>query len=327
MQQPHDGLFALAHGWIAPRCLHVIAELGVADHIGEQPISVEKLASACGANAEALERMLRLLAAHGVFAAQVGAWVHTPSSRLLCAEHPLSMRPFVRLLNQPIYHKASSALEHSVRTGAPAVETFEPRGGWAYLSDHPEEAEIFNQAMTAKAAGDTSAVLNAYDFTRFTTIADIGAGRGHLLRAVLDAAPTARGVLFDLPDVIAAADVEHPRLTAQAGDFFSDSLPAADAYILMEVLHDWSDRDAIEILSAVRTAARADATLLVIEGLLPDEGTDPVALSMDVMMLFMLGGRERNPSQFRGLFNEAGFKLKRVVDTGTRMRIVEATAS
>jgi hypothetical protein len=238
----------------------------------------------------------------------------------------MSMRPFVRMFNQPVFHKASAALEHSVRTGAPSVETFEPRGAWAYLHDHPEEAEIFNQAMTAKAAGDTSAVLNAYDFTRFATIADIGGGRGHLLRAVLDAAPSARGVLFDLPDVIAMADVEHPRLTAQPGDFFSDSLPAADAYILMEVLHDWSDRDAIEILSAVRTAARPGATLLVIEGLLPEEGADPAALTMDVMMLFMAGGRERTPNQFSALFNEAGFKLVRVVETGSRMRIAEATA-
>src|SRR5688500_11683900 len=98
--------------------------------------------------------------------------------------------------------------------------------------------------MTAKAAADIAAILDAYDFSRFGTIADIGGGRGHLLRTVLDAVPSAKGVLFDLPEVINSLDFEHERLTPQAGDFFVDQLPAADPYLLMEVIHDWPTRSA-----------------------------------------------------------------------------------
>ena len=115
---------------------------------------------------------------------------------------------------------------------------------------------------------DIAAVLGAYDFHCFGTIADIGGGRGHLLRAVLEAVPTAEGVLFDLPEVITIVDIGTERLTAQAGDFFVDPLPAADAYILMEVLHDWPDADAAAILRAIRRSAPANATLLIIEGVI-----------------------------------------------------------
>jgi O-methyltransferase len=108
-----------------------------------------------------------------------------------------------------------------------------PGGFWAYLQERPDEAVIFGQAMQARAMADIAAILGAYEFAGFTTIADIGGGRGHLLRAVLEAAPAAHGVLFDLPDVVAALDFEHERLAPQGGDFFADPLPGADAYVLM----------------------------------------------------------------------------------------------
>ena len=106
-----------------------------------------------------------------------------------------------------------------------------PGGFWAYLQANPEAAHIFGQAMKARAAADLATVLDAYDFGRFGTIADIGGGRGHLLRAVLDAAPNAAGFLFELPEVIATLDFEHARLTPLAGDIFVDPLPAADLYV------------------------------------------------------------------------------------------------
>lgn len=126
--------------------------------------------------------------------------------------------------------------------------------------------------MTAKAGAEVAAVLAGYDFRPFGTIADIGGGRGHLLRAVLDAAPTAEGILFDLPEVInTVGDENQQRLTAVAGDFLVDALPVADAYVLMEVLHDWADQECITILNAIRRAAPANSTLLIVEGVIPEE--------------------------------------------------------
>ncbi len=230
------------------------------------------------------------------------------------------------MMGLPVVSAAFGQLEHSIRTGSPAVETLEPDGFWAYLQDHPDEAQVFGHAMTAKAAADIAAILDAYDFSRFATIADIGGGRGHLLRAVLDAVPNANGVLFELPEVIDSLDLEHERLTPHAGDFFADGLPVADAYVLMEVIHDWGDAECVAILTAIRRAAAPGATVLVVENVLPDEGIDPRGQTLDVIMLAVTGGRERTPSQLSELLNRAGFGDGTVTETAGPLRIVEATA-
>jgi C-methyltransferase len=179
--------------------------------------------------------------------------------------------------------------------------------------------------MTAKAGIDVGAVTAAYDFTRFGRIADIGGGRGHLLRAILEAAPGAEGVLFDLPMVIDTLNTGgQPRLTVQAGDFFADALPSAEAYILMEVLHDWADEQCVAILNAIRRAAPDSATVLVVEDLMPEEHADPGASTLDIIMLTVTGGRERTADQLGNLFDAAGFGLVRVIDTRSSIRIVEA---
>ena len=179
--------------------------------------------------------------------------------------------------------------------------------------------------MTAKAGAEGAAVVAGYDFSGFETIADIGGGRGHLLTAVLEAAPQTRGILSDLPEVISTLDIDHERLTTQASDFFVDVLPTADAYVLMEVLHDWPDGECVAILSAIRRAANEGSRLLIIEGVISEEEADPRARTLDMVMLTVTGGRERTASEFSALLDRAGFAVDRVVDTASPMRIVEAS--
>src|SRR5690606_23848707 len=159
------------------------------------------------------------------------------------ADHPQSIRAFVRMLGLPLQWALFGSLEHAVRTGMPAVSTIDPDGFWAYLAQHPDEARVFNAAMTDKSRASVAAILANYDFSGFATVACIGGGAGHLLRAVLEAAPAAQGILFDLPHVIEeASGLAGPRLTLQAGDFFRDPLPRCDAYLLMDIIHDWPDQ-------------------------------------------------------------------------------------
>ena len=242
------------------------------------------------------------------------------------SDHPMSMRAFSRMMGMPVIRASFDQLEHSVRTGSPAIELAAGDGLWPYLVGHPEEAQIFGQAMTGKAAADTAAVLGAYDFGRFDTIADIGGGRGHLLRSVLDAVPTAEGILFDLPDVIQTLDIGRDRLAARAGDFFVDPLPTADAYILMEVIHDWPDAEAAAIFTAIRRAASPGARVLIIENVLGDTESDPRGHTLDVIMLAVTGGRERTGSRLGGLLEAADFANISVIDTAGPLRIVEAVA-
>ena len=322
----HDVVLTLTSRGVASRSLQLIAELGVADLIDEVPVAVEELASSCGVEPGALDRVLRLLAANGIFAHRPEGYLHTDPSRLLRDDHPMSVRALTRLYGLPVITASLMHLDHSVRSGQPAAEVVEPNGFFAYLEAHPDEAAVFDQAMTAKAAADVAAVLRAYDFQRFSTIADIGGGHGHLVRAVLDAVPGARGVLFDLPRVIDAQDLDRTRLMTQAGDFFVDPLPTADAYLLMEVIHDWPDAEAAAILRAVRRAASQRAVLLIIEGIVPEERADPRVYSLDVLMLAVSGGRERTARELGDLLHGADFRADRVVETASTMRIVEAVA-
>jgi O-methyltransferase domain len=324
--QPDEIIWTLTTAVVASRCLHVIAALGVADEIGDEPVSTPELASRCGADADALGRMLRLVAAHGVFECDGAGFRHTPASRLLRSDHPRSMRALAAMMGLPVFAATFDRLEHSARTGSPAIDAVEPKGLWAYLQDHPDEARTFDEAMTAKAGADIAAVLGAYDFGRFATIADIGGGRGHLLRAILDAVPTARGVLFDRPQVIEALDFAHDRLTPRAGDFLVDQLPAADAYVLMDVIHNWPDAECVAILRAIRAAARPGAKALIIENVLPEDGPDPGVQTLDIIMLAMVGGRERTARRLSELLTTCGFGDPTVIPTNRRLCIVEATA-
>jgi hypothetical protein len=228
------------------------------------------------------------------------------------------------MLGLPGLWGALTELEHAVRTGKPSIEVIEPGGFWAYLASRPDDARVFGQAMTAKAQADIAAVLAVYDFTKSRTIADIGGGRGHLLHAVLETARDTRGVLFDLPRVIQSLDLRHARLTPKAGDFFTDALPVADCYVLMEVIHDWPDAECVAILKAVRKAAPSPVKVLIIECILDEAQPDPRAHTLDIIMLTVPGGRERTPRQLGVLLEHAGFHLERVVPTPGPISIVEA---
>lgn len=324
---PHETIWRLATATVPSRTLHVVAELGVADHLGTDPASAKDLAVACGADPGATERALLLLASHGIFERRGEGFVHNDASRLLRSDHPMSMRAFARMMGMGSFTSSFAQLEHAVCTGAPSFELIDADGLFAHLQRHPQEAAVFDASMTSKASGDMAAVMSAYDFSRFATIADIGGGRGHLLRAVLDAAPEAHGTLFDLPSVIESFDLDVPRLSLHAGDFFVDPLPAADAYTLMEVLHDWDDAAAAAILTAVRRAAPAGATVLVIEAVVDDQRLDPVVHTLDVIMLAITGGQERTSEQLDQLLVSTGFRTAGVLTTGGPLRIVEAVAS
>jgi C-methyltransferase len=325
--QPHEIIWNLTTAYVSSRCLHVVAELGVADQIVDEPLTAAELAARCDVNPAALDRVLQLLAAHGIFERAGDRFGHTAASQLLRSDQPMSMRAFPRAMGLPIFWKTFGNFEHSVRTGSPAIETVEPAGVWAYFEDHPRETEVFGEAMTAKAGADIASVLGAYDFSRFNTVADIGGGRGHLLAAVLDAAPSAQGLLFDLPEVINNITIKHDRLTPLAGDFFADPLPVADVYLLMEVLHDWTDEKCRAILGAIRRAAPPGAKVLVIENVLSDDQPDPRCHILDLIMMANTGGRERTQPQLAALFDSSGFHGVTGIETAGPMRIVETSAA
>jgi hypothetical protein len=324
-------LVEISAGYWLPRALHVVADLAIADALGQEPRSAAELARDVGADADALDRVLRLLASHGVFDRRSGKYVHNELSRALRSDHPQSMRAFVRLVGLPVFWKSWGALEQVVRSGKPAVGDI-----FAYFREHPQETEIFDAGMKSKAQSVISPVLAAYDFSTFGTIGDIGGGLGHLLKAILMSAAKLRGVLFDQPPVVERVKLEETiagRLVLQGGDFFSGPIPRCDAYVVMEILHDWTDEQSRQILHQIRRAAPPTAKLLVIETVLPSDSAwatgngQHFGNHLDINMLVLTGGRERTPDEFALLLADSGWKLARVIPTLSAYSIVEAVAA
>ena len=317
-------LLQLAGGAVLPRCLHAVANLGIADALGDAPQTAASLADATGTHPEALARALRLLAANGVFVYDDGLVTHSAASRLLRADHPQSMRPLVRMFGLPTMWQLIGDIEYGLKTGNPSGERLFPGGTWAELSRDREASRIFDDSMAAKAHGQVGGVVNSYDFSGVRTVADIGGGRGHLLDAVLAQVPTAAGVLFDQPHVLDQV-MPSDRMTLQAGDFFVDHLPACDVYLLMEVIHDWDDERARQILNRVRAAAAPGARVLLIEALIPEGAGPSWPLTLDLWML-TISGKQRTLEEYAALLGGTGFRFTRVIDTAAGVSIIEGVA-
>lgn len=320
-----ETILDLAFAHTAARALHVVAELGVADHLDDEPRSNKALAREMDADPDVLHRLLRLLEARGLFTRDAaGAWSHTPTSRLLRSDHPMSLRAFARMAGTAFGWDSFTGLGHTARTGEPGICLLEPAGWTAYLQRHADEAAIFQQAMTAKAHADVQAALTAYDFSRHRRIVDVAGGYGHLVSAVLAAHPGLEGVLFDLPEVAAQVQPQE-RLEVVSGNFFRDPLPAGDAYVLMNVVHDWDDAASMRILEAVATAGRsAGASVLLLEVLMPEGPAPHWAKALDIVMLAVTGGRERTLPEYEALLAAAGLELVGVTPTVTPFSLVEA---
>jgi hypothetical protein len=221
-------------------------------------------------------------------------------------------------------------LLHSLRTGETAFRHVHGIDVWDYRARHPEQSAVFDRAMSAISRRVAQAVVAACDFGRLGCVVDVGGGEGVLLAHILAAHGAVRGVLFDLPHVVAravpvldAAGVAG-RCDVVGGDFFQAVPEGGDAYVLKGVLHDWDDAAATAVLRACRRAIAPAGALLVIERLIapPNEGAD--AKFSDLNMLVLPGGRERTREEFEALFIVSGFRLTEVVTTGTRMSVLRA---
>lgn len=321
---PLDVILRTTGGYCVARALHVVADLGVADFVDDAPANIVDIAENVGADADSLGRILKLLSAHGIFSVSGGVIVHSDASLTLRSDHPQSTRDLARMFGLPFFWQTFEALDHSVRTGAPAAAQVHPQGLWAWLSERPEASAVFNGAMIGKSFGQVASVIDSYDFSSFATIADIGGGRAHLLQAILQKWPDTSGVLFEQPHVIEeVGEIASDRLKLQAGDFFAGGLPPADAYILMEVIHDWADEESVKILSAVRDAAPQGSALLLVEQLMPETPGPHWVKMLDVHMLALFAARQRSADEYHRLVEQCGFKRHGVIDTPAGISILE----
>jgi hypothetical protein len=328
---PATALRRLIYGYQATFLVAAAAELGLADRLADGPLAVDALAAATGAHPDALRRVLVALAQLGLLARRPGdRFGLTPVGERLRADDPDGLAAFARYQAHAFIQRPWANLPHTVRTGETAFDAVFGASPFAYLAAHPDAAALFTAGMAARTREHLDAIVTSYAWARYGTIIDVGGADGTLLTAILPAAPAARGVVFDLPRLRAAAEERIAaaglagRCAFVGGDFFAAELPGGDAYLLKYVLHDWDDERAVAILRAVRRAAPAHARLLAIERLLP-EGDEPAleTTMLDIGMLVVAGGRERTAGEYAALYERAGFRLARVVDTSSPFSLVE----
>ncbi|WP_447007908.1 methyltransferase [Saccharothrix isguenensis] len=314
-------------GYLFSAALRAVAALGVADHLTGGPRPVAELAEAVGADALNLYRALRLLATRDVFAEDdAGRFALTPAAELLRTDVPSSFRAAVLMLTDKTFWLPAGELEEAVRTGTSPFDRLFGMPFFDHFARDADTAAVFHVGMASMSDPENPLVAGAYDFPSEGVVVDVGGGHGGLLLAVLRDNPGLHGVLFEQPHVLqehrlGELGADH-RWDLATGDFFTEA-PSGDLYLLKRILHDWDDEQCVRVLRHCRQAVSDRGRVLVVDAVIPP-GNDPdPGKVIDLLMMSSLTGRERTRAEFETLFARAGFRLERVVPTGTRLSIVE----
>jgi hypothetical protein len=327
-ENPIETILRIGAGLWQSRALWAAARLRIADAIGDEPEAVEEIAAKTGTRPDMLRRLLNALAGAGFFACDAdGRFAHTDLSRLLRADHPLSQRSFVESVFGNEHYAAWGDIEQSLRSGVTAFDHRYGMGVFPYFSEHPEVAALFSEAMTGTTRLMEAVLLASYTPPPFTLAVDVGGSQGTLLGGLLSRHPEARGIVFDLPDLVAQVrpTIANERIEAIGGDFFK-SVPEADLYLLKLILHDWTDEQSEAILGNIRAAIRPGGHVAIIESVLPETPAPHPGYLMDLNMMVMTGGRERTASEFGALLEHEGFRVEKVTLTPSLLSVVEAVA-
>jgi O-methyltransferase domain/Dimerisation domain len=330
---PQQKLKRLINGYQVSQAIHVAATLGVADRLDDGPLTSAQLGKMTGSHPGALYRLLRALAAAGVFHEDTeGRFSLTPVGATLRKDSPNSRGAWARLIARPPLWESWGQLLHSVRTGENAFLHVHGMDVWEHRAAKPEEGAIFDLAMREGSIPLGEAISAAYDFGRIDRIVDIGGSDGALLACILKRHPHVCGTVFDTPHVVSgaaevlrAAGVAH-RCETVGGSFFDHVPGGGDVYLLKSIIHDWDDARASSILGCCRNAMGSQARLLVIERVIapPNEGAD--LKFSDLNMLVNPGGRERTLCEFDTLFAIAGFGIDQVTEVADELSMFELSA-
>lgn len=324
-------LIQKASAFILSRAIHTIAKINVADHLIDGPRTIHDLAQMTHTNEDALYRIMRLLASYGIFTYDHNkCFSLTPLAELLTSGHPDSLRAWL------MYHdgdekrwQAYGSMDYSIATGKPAFNHLFGKGYFDLLADNNELGIAFDEGMKNLSQQENSSIANAYDFSSYSCIADIGGGKGSFIAELLMKNKFARGILYDLPHTKKAAYMYlaeqnlSARIECVEGSFFETIPTGADLYVLKRILHDWSDEACLQILRTCKISMSAYARLLIIDAVVTEGTTRDFSKDVDIAMMVLFGGKERTESEWKKLLNDAGFRLIRIYPTSTMLSIIE----
>jgi hypothetical protein len=297
---PESDLWDAVRGALVTRTLGIVTDLGIARALADGPRPVPELALETGADPDTLHRLLRALASDGIFAeVDPGVFRNTDVS-----EHLL--RPgwsaFAHFFGG-VWHQAAGGLNASGKAAWPALHGTD---FWSWLAERPDERALFDVAME-QGKDQRAERFDRVEWRDGETVVDVGGGNGSLLTALLARHQGLHGIVFDLPETVRDESALGDRIRFVEGSFF-ESVPEGDVYLLSTILHDWDDESAAAILRTIRAGAPDHARLILFEAVVP-EGNEPGGGKwLDLLMLALFAGRERNEAQWRELLEENCFE-------------------
>ncbi len=303
-QEPGGFLDWYDHAQASIIVLGAIARTRVLDHLGDTPRSAAELSAEAGLDAGQLGRLLAFLGAQEVLVVdEDGRYAHTDFSRQLRVDHPASLQSVLYVSENVL--STGIVLPEALASGTNAQQIAHGRSYFAMLRDTPAKAEAFARFMTATTAMAEQFIFTHHAFMPFDLAVDVGGNQGSLLLRLLADRPEARGILFDLPEVVALARPvvdAHPcgsRVETVGGSFFEAVPAGGDLYLLKQILHDWEDEHCIAILRAIRAAIAPHGRLVVVDRLMPERPRPHPSYQMDIYMMLLPRGSASCPSSRR----------------------------
>lgn len=331
---PEARLVQMISGCYVSQAISVAAELGIADLVKDKPQTVNELAKKTETHERSLYRVLRALASVGIFSeVEPKVFALSPLAEPLLTDRAGSLRDGAIFIGASWHWKVYGEMMHSVKTGEAAWKQVHGMEVFPYFYQNPAEFEIFNRAMSSFSAMATPVIEAAAEqnvFDGAKTLVDIAGGHGAMLAGFLKANSQLKGILFDLPEVIAGAqkmlaqEGVNERVETVSGDFFEAVPENCDVYMMKHIIHDWTDEHAVKILKNVARAMNEGTKVLIIEQVIPAGNTPHPGKFMDLEMLVSPGGVERTEEEYRELLAQAGLKINRVIPSASPLSIIEA---
>jgi len=299
-------LYQIIENVILSRALYVCCDLNIADILQDSPMDITELSNKTQCEQSALARLMRVLVMNDFFVLDNNKYSITALGETLSKDHANSLRPLF-LHDDETRWNALGNLGYCIKTGRPSFDQLYNEDYFSCLSKNKELSERFNQAMHIISNTEEDIIAKEVEFNGI--IADIGGGTGQLINKVLDkhSSSVKHSYLFDLPEVPAEFDFDNCEKIS--GSFFDSFNITADVYILKRIIHDWDDDKAVQVLKNVVATMPNDAKLLIFEGVIDDSENSKFLSTIDLLLLSIIGGKERTYQEFEDILKAADLKI------------------
>ncbi|AZO78040.1 MULTISPECIES: methyltransferase [unclassified Bosea (in: a-proteobacteria)] len=311
-------------------CIRTAVELGIPALLQEAPQTAADLAERIGGKADLLARLLDHLVNEEVIDRDdTGRYLALPATRALVPGHPHSLVPWVRFELDPLHGRAWEQLGEQIKVGTPAFELAHGSPFFTWLGQDEAAQQRFDIQMRAIATALIGIAVRHIQFSAGETIVDVGGGDGSLLAEMLSRNPGTTGVLFELPRATEALNprfvelMQAGRAALKHGSFFEEIPPGGDTYVFSRILHDFDDAAAGRILANASAATKRHERFVIVDIMVDPARAKPNETSQDLLMMVLMGGRERSAGEFSQLLAANGFATASVTPTASPFHILE----